>query len=86
MSTGSDCGGLRHQPLRQSGSVEYGRGSNSMSIATDRHLYNKLLLEMLLYGVKKVAPSWREELRIAGYVVTDAKSLYDHQLPTERQT
>ena len=65
--------------------------SNSMSIATDRHLYNRLLTEMLLYGAKKVGPNWREELRVPGFVVTDAKSLFDHlqstgQLPTERQT
>eukprot|EP00435_Cladocopium_sp_Y103_P016026 s641_g4.t1 len=65
--------------------------SNSMSIATDRHLYNRLLVDMLQFGVKKVTPEWRRELRIPGYVVTDAKSLFDHlgstgQVPTERQT
>lgn len=59
----------------------------SMSLA----LYMRLLLWMLLTGDQRVPAEWRDQLRVPGYMVTDAKSLYDHlistgQIPTERQT
>jgi hypothetical protein len=65
--------------------------SNSMSIATDRHLYNRLVTDMLLHGVRPIDADWRRQLRTGGDLVTDAKSLYDHlhatgQIPSERQT
>lgn len=65
--------------------------SCSMSIALDRHLYSRLVADMLQFGVFPVVPEWRSKLRTAGGLVTDAKSLYDHlqttgQIPTERQT
>ena len=63
----------------------------SMSIAVDRHMYARLVLDMLLRGSYPVTASWREDCRVKGGVVTDAKSLYDHlsttgQIPKERQT
>lgn len=63
----------------------------SMSLCIDRHLYGRLVLEMMLFGVRKIDINWRTSLRVRGGLVTDAKSLYDHlsttgQLPTERAT
>ena len=65
--------------------------SCSLSLAIDRHLYLRLLLDMLARGNFEVTPNWRKEMQIDGGVVTDAKSLFDHmhttgQIPTERQT
>ena len=65
--------------------------SASLSVAIDRHLYNRLLLQMLWDGPFRLSADWRKELKVKGYVVTDAKSLYDHlqttgQIPAERQT
>ena len=63
----------------------------SMCLAADKHLYMRLILHMLLTGDQQAGPKWREKLKVLGYLVTDAKSLYDHmtttgQIPTERQT
>lgn len=65
--------------------------SCSLSLATDRHMYARLVLDMLLRGVYPVTPNWRVECQVKGAIVTDAKSLYDHmnttgQIPQERQT
>ena len=65
--------------------------SCAMTIAVDRHLYARLLTDVLQYGVSPLKEDWREGLRTGGGCVTDAKSLYDHlqttgQVPTERQT
>lgn len=65
--------------------------SCAMSIALDRHLYLRLLVQMLIYGPTDVGSGWRETLRVHGALVTDAKSVFDHlgatgQMPTERQT
>lgn len=65
--------------------------SCSMSIAVDRHLYSRLVADMLQFGVSPVSSDWRSKLRTKGGLVTDAKSLFDHlqttgQIPTERQT
>ena len=48
-------------------------------------------LEALWYGKLEVTPGWKSELLVPGYLVTDAKSLYDHVhgsslLASERQT
>ena len=63
----------------------------SMSAAADRRLYNQKLLEALWHGYLEVSPEWKSELTIPGYLVTDAKSLFDHVhgsslLASERQT
>eukprot|EP00435_Cladocopium_sp_Y103_P022444 s2435_g5.t1 len=64
----------------------------SMCLAADRHLYVRLLLYILMTGDQKVSAQWRRnQLKIPGFLTTDAKSLFDHmittgQLPTERQT
>ena len=73
--------------LRSSMSAE----SNSMSGATDRHLYGRLIIDRLLFGERPLSSDWRTSMKLAGGIVTDAKSLYDHlsttgQLPSERQT
>lgn len=65
--------------------------SASLSLAIDRHLYLRLLLECFLFGEPDYGISWRHKLRVKGVVVTDAKSLYDHltttgSVPKERQT
>ena len=65
--------------------------SCSMSIAVDRHMYGRLILDMLLRGCYEVKPTWREDCKVKGGLVTDAKSLFDHlnttgQIPQERQT
>ena len=65
--------------------------SCSLSQAIDRHLYLRLLLDMLTRGYYPVTPNWRKEMNIEGVVITDAKSVHDHmqttgQIPQERQT
>lgn len=65
--------------------------SCSLSLAVDRHLYIRLLVDMLCRGVYPISSEWRKEMKIEGGIVTDAKSLYDHlhttgQVPAERQT
>jgi len=63
----------------------------SMTSASDKQLYNRLLLQALWFGKVQLETNWREKLCIQGVVVTDAKSLYDHcvktgHLASERQT
>jgi hypothetical protein len=65
--------------------------SASLSLALDRQLYLRLLIEAVLYGEPELGPNWRHELKVPGILVTDARSLYDHinktgSLPSERQT
>ena len=62
-----------------------------LSIALDRHLYLRLLMECLMYGEPELASNWRHKLKIPGTLVTDSKSTFDHltktgSIPTERQT
>ena len=62
-----------------------------MSAALDRQLYLRLLLESLLHGEPEIQGDWRHRLTVPGFLVTDARSLYDHMhktgsVPTERQT
>ena len=63
----------------------------SMCLASDKHLYLRLLLQMMVTGDQSVAEKWRTELKVPGALVSDAKALFDHmvttgQVPTERQT
>ena len=63
----------------------------SMSQAIDRHLYARLLIQMLTKGIFKLSRDWRMDLKVPGFMVTDARSLFDHlgttgQVPSERQT
>jgi hypothetical protein len=65
--------------------------SAALSLALDRQLYLRLMLEAILYGEPPMGPNWRHELKIPGILVTDARSLHDHinktgSLPSERQT
>jgi hypothetical protein len=65
--------------------------SAGLSLALDRQLYLRLLLEAILYGEPDMGPMWRHELKIPGILVTDARSLHDHinktgSLPREIQT
>ena len=62
-----------------------------LSIALDRHLYLRLLMECLMYGEPELGTNWCHKLKIPGTLVTDSKNLYDHltktgSIPTERQT
>ena len=59
--------------------------------SADRLIYNLKLWDALRYGILDVTSGWRAELQGQGYLVTDARSLYDHvhgssQLASERQT
>ena len=63
----------------------------ALSKGTDRALYVRLLLESIIYGIPDLNDNWRNNLRIPGIIVTDAKSLYDvimkdGSMPAERQT
>ena len=65
--------------------------SCALAAATDKQLYNRLLYRALQHGEVEVPIDWREKLVNAGYMVTDAKSLFDHchktgGLAQERQT
>ena len=65
--------------------------SAAMSVALDRQLYLRLLIESVLFGEPDLQGDWRLNLRIPGALVTDAKSLFDHMseigsLPVSRQT
>ena len=62
-----------------------------MSVALDRQLYLRLLIESILFGEPNLQEDWRLKLKIPGALVTDAKSLFDHMgkigsLPVSRQT
>ncbi|CAE8672228.1 unnamed protein product [Polarella glacialis] len=90
-----------HRVVRSTMAAE----SAALSIALDKQLYVRMLLEALLYGERSFSPEWKEHMTIpgmvmaqtrtkefcvAGNMVTDAKSLYDHlsktgNLPSERQ-
>ena len=65
--------------------------SASLSIALDRQLCLRLLVQSLLHGEPEYSPEWRRKLATPGILITDAKSLYDHlnttgKIPKERQT
>jgi hypothetical protein len=65
--------------------------SASLSMAVDKHLYARVLLQALMHGEDKIGADWRKDLIIPGYVVTDARALFDHitttgSLPAERAT
>ena len=65
--------------------------SASLSHATDRQLYPRVLVKSLVFGEPDLRRDWRETLRLPGIMVTDAKSLHDRlnktgSIPTERQT
>ena len=65
--------------------------SCSLGTAVDRQLYVRLLFQVCMYGEENMDKDWRLGLRVPGYLVTDARSLYDHltttgSLPAERQT
>ncbi|CAE8702081.1 unnamed protein product [Polarella glacialis] len=78
-----------HRVVRSTMAAE----SAALSIALDKQLYVRMLLEALLYGERSFSPEWKEHMTIPGMVmaqtrtkefcvtgnmVTDAKSLYDH--------
>ena len=65
--------------------------SASLTLAFDRQSYLRLVLESMLYGEPEMGPEWKHQLKIPGVLLTDARSLYDHNnktgsLPSERQT
>ena len=65
--------------------------SVALSLAIDRQMYLRLIIECVLYGEPDLTKDWRSGLTVTGVSVTDAKSLYDHltktgSIPAERQT
>jgi hypothetical protein len=65
--------------------------SASLSMAVDKHLFARVLLQALMFGEERIGTDWRKDLTVGGYVVTDARALYDHitttgSLPAERAT
>ncbi len=65
--------------------------SASLSIALDRQLCLRLLVQKLLRGRPPFDTEWRRKMVVPGILITDAKSLYDHlnttgKIPKERQT
>eukprot|EP00959_Pyramimonas_sp_CCMP1952_P074081 1548138-Pyramimonas_sp.AAC.1 len=65
--------------------------SAAMSVALDRQLYLRLLIEAMLYGEPLLQGDWRLALKVPGALVADAKSLDDHackigSMPVSRQT
>jgi hypothetical protein len=65
--------------------------SASLSLALDRQLYLRLLVEAFIWGEPDTTGNWRHNLKLPGIMVTDARSLYDHlcttgSMPSERQT
>ena len=60
-------------------------------MAVDKHLYSRVLFQTLMYGEARIGADWRKDLTVEGFVVTDARALYDHvtttgSLPAERAT
>ena len=51
---------------------------NALSSPASDQLYLRLLCEALTVGPPEVKSTWKEDLKVAGTVVTDAKALYDH--------
>ena len=87
------CNIVEYQSARISRVVKSTMAAESaaLSIALDRQLYLRLLLESYLYGEPPTHEEWRYRLKVPGILVTDARSLYDHinktgSLPSERQT
>ena len=65
--------------------------SAGLSMAVDKHLYSRVLFQALMYGEARIGADWRKDLTVEGFVVTDARALYDHvtttgSLPAERAT
>ncbi len=64
----------------------------AFSLAVDRHLHARLLLQVMMTGEKAVdLANWRQAPTVKGYCVTDARSMYDHvnttgSIPSERTT
>ena len=63
----------------------------ALSLAIDRQLYARVLLQSIIHGEPSFSDEWRNNLTIPGILVTDAKSLFDHlnktgSIPRERQT
>ena len=64
---------------------------NALSSAVDEQLFLRLVCSALWYGPMTITSTWKEDLKVGGTAVTDAKALYDHLLKTghmtaERQT
>lgn len=65
--------------------------SCALTKGADHQLYNRLLYDALRFGKFKTDGTWRETLQVPGYLVTDARAIYDHchttgHMAQERQT
>ena len=84
---------VEHQSKRITRVVKssFAAESASLSMAVDKHLFARVLLQALMYGEDQIGADWRKDLTVNGYVVTDARALFDHitttgSLPAERAT
>ena len=50
---------------------------NALSSAVDEQLFLRLVCSALWYGPVTITSTWKEDLKVAGTAVTDAKALYD---------
>ena len=50
---------------------------NALSSAVDEQLFLRLVCSALWYGPVTIQSTWKEDLKVAGTAVTDAKALYD---------
>ena len=58
----------------------------ALSAAADEQLYLRLLCEALGMCPPTIFSEWKESLKIAAILVTEAKALYDHLLKTGHVT
>ena len=64
--------------------------SAALSMALDRQLYVRYLVESMMFGELGLHAGWKSQLTVPGIMVTDARSVFDHlektgSIPTERQ-
>ena len=60
-------------------------------MVVDKHLFARILFQALMYGEGRISADRTKDLTVNGYVVTDARALYEHitttgSLPAERAT
>jgi hypothetical protein len=91
INTVTSCNNLEHNSTKIGRVVRSTMAAESaaMSNAIDRHLFCRLLFQSLMYGNHDVSGDWRRGLVVKGFMVTDARSLYDHlhatgSMPSER--
>ena len=84
---------VEHHPKRITRVVKSSLAAEaaSLSMAVDKHLFTRILLQALMHGEDRIGADWRKDMHVGGYMVTDARALFDHitttgSLPAERAT